>query len=172
MGSPGRAVDGLGLGRGDCAARTNAKNAGVLRWCIRRTCHPFFAITGGVDIANQLCNNYDIQLTSPRIWWSTLPWPSDTTIKNAFQGIPQASKASTHKEFRLQCAWGLVLTGHSLLSPQGLVQKLKRTPDYPRPKTCPSREAERKNTNRETKAVNKINLACSKCDRPLFPSNN
>ena len=69
---------------------------------------------GGVDIANQLRSYYDTQLTSFRTWWPIHFWAYDTIITNAyiiFKDMPQSPDAITYKEFRLQCAWGLILAG-------------------------------------------------------------
>ena len=69
---------------------------------------------GGGDITDQLRNYYDTQLASFRTWWPMFFWALDTMIKNAYfiyLDKPQASKTMAHKEFRLQCAWGLVLAG-------------------------------------------------------------
>jgi len=70
---------------------------------------------GGVDIADQLCRYYDTQLTSFRTWWPMMFWGPDTMATNTYliysdiEDLPPIS----HKEFRLQCAWGLILTGPS-----------------------------------------------------------
>ena len=74
---------------------------------------------GGVDIADQLRSYYDTQLTSSRTWWPMLFWAYDTMIINAyiiFKDMPQSPDAITHKEFRLQCAWGLILAGAGQVS--------------------------------------------------------
>lgn len=66
---------------------------------------------GGVDIADQLRSYYDTQLTSFRTWWPMLFWVFDTMVTNAyfiFRDMPQ-TPPMTHKEFRLQAAWGLIL---------------------------------------------------------------
>ena len=66
---------------------------------------------GGVDLANQLRSYYDTQLTSFRTWWPMLFWVFDTMVTNAyfiFKDMPQTPHM-THKEFRLQAAWGLIL---------------------------------------------------------------
>ena len=66
---------------------------------------------GGVDIADQLRSYYNTQLTSFRTWWPMLFWALDTMLTNAYliysdiEGTPNIS----HKEFRLQCTWELIL---------------------------------------------------------------
>ena len=71
---------------------------------------------GGVDITDQLRSYYDTQLTSFRTWWPMMFWGLDTMATNAYliysdiEDLPPIS----HKEFRLQCAWGLILAGPSL----------------------------------------------------------
>ena len=64
----------------------------------------------GVDLAN-LLRSYDTQLSSFRTWWPMLFWVFDTMVTNAyfiFKDMPQTPHM-THKEFRLQAAWGLIL---------------------------------------------------------------
>jgi len=83
---------------------------------------------GGVDIADQLHSYYDTQLTSIRTWWPMLFWAFDTMVTNAYfiyQDMPQSSKTITHKEFRLQCAWGLILAGSGPISTSQIVQSTK-----------------------------------------------
>jgi len=69
---------------------------------------------GGVDIAEHL-RSYDTQPTSFRTWWPMMFWGLDTMATNAYliysdiEDLPPIS----HKEFRLQCAWGLILVGPS-----------------------------------------------------------
>ena len=66
---------------------------------------------GGVDIADQLRSYYDTQLTSFRTLWPMLFWVFDTIVSNAyfiFKDMPQTPPI-THKEFRLQAVWGLIL---------------------------------------------------------------
>ena len=66
---------------------------------------------GGVDLANQLRNYYDTQLTSFRIWWPMLYRVFDTMVINAyfiFKNMPQTPQM-THKGFRLQAGWRLIL---------------------------------------------------------------
>ena len=74
---------------------------------------------GGVDIADQLRSYYDTQLTSFCTWWPMLCWAYDTMITNAyviFRDMPQSPDTITHKEFRLQCAWGGRWTSLNLTS--------------------------------------------------------
>ena len=65
---------------------------------------------GGVDTADQLRCYYDLQLISWRTWWPMLFWAYDTMAVNAFtifKSMPQ-TPGPKHKQFRLQCAWGLI----------------------------------------------------------------
>jgi len=83
---------------------------------------------GGVDIADQLCSYYDTQLTSFPTWWPMLFRAFDTRVTNAYfiyQDMPQNSNTITHKEFRLQCAWGLILAGSGPISTFQIVQSTK-----------------------------------------------
>ena len=66
---------------------------------------------GGVDLADHLRSYYDTQLTSFRTWWLMLYWVFGTMVINGyyiFKDMPQ-TPPMTHKEFRLQAAWGLIL---------------------------------------------------------------
>ena len=65
---------------------------------------------GGVDTADQLRSYYDLQLISWPTWWPMLFWAYDTMVGNAFiifKSMPQ-TPGLEHKQFRLQCAWGLI----------------------------------------------------------------
>ena len=65
---------------------------------------------GGVDTADQLRYYYDLQLISWRTWWPMLFWAYDAMVVNAFiifKSMPQTPELE-HKQFRLQCAWGLI----------------------------------------------------------------
>ena len=65
---------------------------------------------GGVDTADQLRSYCDLQLISWRTWWPMLFWEYDTMVVNSFiifKSIPQTPELE-HKQFRLQCAWGLI----------------------------------------------------------------
>jgi hypothetical protein len=66
---------------------------------------------GGVDIADQFRSYYDTQLASFRMWWPMMFWGLDTMITNSYliYSDPKDVPAMRHKEFRLQCAWGLIL---------------------------------------------------------------
>ena len=69
----------------------------------------------GVNIIDQLCRYYNIQLTSFQIWWLMIFWGLDTMATNThpiYSNIEDRPVIS-HKGFRLQCAWGLILTGPS-----------------------------------------------------------
>ena len=69
---------------------------------------------GRVDIADLLRSLNDPQLTSFRTWLLMLFRAYDTMITNTcifFKDMPQSPDTITHKEFRLQCAWGLILAG-------------------------------------------------------------
>jgi len=88
---------------------------------------------GGVDIADEMRSYYDTQLTSFRTWWPMLFWAYDTMVTNAYfiyKDMPQSSNTITHKEFRLQCAWGLILTGSGPISTSQIVRstRAKSTP--------------------------------------------
>ena len=83
---------------------------------------------GGTDIADQLRSYYDTQLTSFRTWWPMLFWAYETTITNAyiiFKDMPQSLNGITNKEFRLQCAWGLILAGAGQVSTSQASQSKK-----------------------------------------------
>ena len=89
---------------------------------------------GCVDIADQLRSYYDTQLTSFRTWWPMLFWAFDTMVTNAYfiyQDMPQSSNTITHKEFRLQCAWGLILAGPGPISTSQIVQSTKAKSTLP-----------------------------------------
>ena len=56
-------------------------------------------------------------------------WAYDTMTTNAyitFKDMPQSPDAITHKEFRLQCAWGLILAGSGRISTSQAPQSTKR----------------------------------------------
>jgi hypothetical protein len=83
---------------------------------------------GGVDIADQMRSYYDTQLTSFRTWLLMLFWAYDTMVTNAYfiyKDMPQSSNTITHKEFRLQCAWGLILTVSGPISTSLIVQSTR-----------------------------------------------
>jgi hypothetical protein len=87
--------------------------------------HDYYHNIGGVDIADQLRSYYDTQLTSFCTWWPMLFWVFDTMVTNAnfiYQDMTQSSNTITHKEFRLQCAWGLILAGSGPISTSRIVQ--------------------------------------------------
>ena len=66
---------------------------------------------GGVDIADQLRSYYNIQLISERVWWPMVFFVLDTMITNSyiiFSNI-EGTPVMTHKEFRPQVGWGLIL---------------------------------------------------------------
>jgi len=83
---------------------------------------------GGVDIADQMRSYYDTQLTSFRTWWPMLFWAYDIMVTNAYliyKVMPQSSNTITHKEFHLQCAWGLILTGSGPISTSQIVRSTR-----------------------------------------------
>jgi hypothetical protein len=152
---------------------------------------------GGVDIADQLRSYYDTQLTSFRTWWPMLFWAFDTMVTNAYfiyQDMPQSSNTITHKEFRLQCAWGLILAGSGPISTSQIVQstKAKSTQSnvkedtyLPLDRSCDCRHLpvhleegkrlgcwlcrwkQRNSPSKNTKSPPKTRWACTQCDRPL-----
>jgi hypothetical protein len=74
---------------------------------------------GGVDQADQLPRYYDTQIIAFRVWWPVLFWVLVTMICNAYiiyQSMSEVA-AMSHKEFRLQCAWGLINAGLSTKAP-------------------------------------------------------
>jgi hypothetical protein len=62
-------------------------------------------------------------------------WTYDTTVTNAYviyKDMPQSSNTTTLKEFHLQCAWGLILTGSGPISTSQIVRSTmaKSTPRH------------------------------------------
>jgi len=52
-------------------------------------------------------------------------WLFDTIVTNAafnYQDMSESSNSITNKEFRLQCAWGLILAGSGRISTKQIVQ--------------------------------------------------
>ena len=83
---------------------------------------------GGVDIADQLHSYYYTQLTSCHTLWPMLYWVFHTMVTNAYfiyQDMPQSSNTITHKECRLQCAWGLILAGSGPISTSYIVSSTR-----------------------------------------------
>jgi hypothetical protein len=87
---------------------------------------------GGVDTADQLRCYYDLQLISWRTWWPMLFWAYDTMVGNAFiifKSMPQTPELE-HKQFRLQCAWGLI---NAWGGPKNKKTRCQETPPRPAP---------------------------------------
>ena len=152
---------------------------------------------GGVDVADQLRSYYDTQLTSFLTWWPMLFWAYDTMTSNAyiiFKDMPQSPDTITHKEFRLQCAWGLILAGAGQIStsqasqsskPKSVRSNVKEDTSLPlgRSRDCRHfpihleggkrlgcwlcRWKERENPTKDSRLLPKTRWACSKCKKPL-----
>ena len=121
-------------------------------------------------------------------------WALDTMITNAYfiyLDMPQVSKTMAHKEFRLQCAWGLVLAGiRPIATPHPSQSTRTQTArpyvgedtKLPPDQRCDCghhhvrleggrrlaswlcRYQERKNPDRNTESINKTSRDYSKCD--------
>ena len=176
------------------------KNSFSMSYASRKVIFPGVAIPqciddynhhmGGVDIADQLRSYYDTQLTSFRTWWPILFWALDTMVTNAYfiyRDMPQTTGAGiSHKEFRLQCAWGLILAGHKTQQPQKReVSRTNVTQQtlLPVVRRCDCghlpihqekrlvcwlcRWKHRTDAKSESRFLPKTRWACSKCNTPL-----
>ena len=62
---------------------------------------------GGVDLANQYREAYEVHRTTQRNWWPLFYWLIDVTCVNAYRlyylyNIQQGQKPLEHKEFRIE----------------------------------------------------------------------
>ena len=84
----------------------------------------------GVDVADQYRSYYSVQLVTQRNWFPIFFWALETALINSFiiySDIPSCSKI-THKDFRMQVAWELIMQGKRRKSHH---QTASTTPHHP-----------------------------------------
>ena len=63
---------------------------------------------GGVDIADQLCGYYGIQLPIRRTWVPLFYWLLDTLIVKSYLIFKKSGKNINYKDFQIQLVWDLI----------------------------------------------------------------